>query len=98
VLRNVLERRGELALLQAVGFERAALQRLVMGEHLPLIALGLFIGIAAALAAVLPEGAALPAGLLAATLAGLVAGGFGWCFLAARLALRGPLLPALRNE
>ncbi len=98
VLRNVLERRGELALMQAVGFEHAALYRLVLAEHGLLIALGLLIGIAAAAAAVLPEGAPLPAGLLAATLAGLVAGGFGWCWLAARLALRGPLLRALRNE
>jgi len=74
------------------------LQRMVLSEHLPLIALGLFIGIGAALVAVLPEGAALPVGLLAATLVGLAAGGFGWCWLAAWLALRGSLLRALRNE
>ena len=98
VLRNVLERRGELALLQAIGFERTVLQRMVLSEHLPLIALGLFIGIGAALVAVLPEGAALPVGLLAATLAGLAVGGLGWCWLAAWLALRGSLLRALRNE
>lgn len=98
VMRNVIERRGELALLQAVGFERAALRRLVLREHWMLIALGLFLGIAAALVAVLPEGAAFPAGPLAATLTGLAAGGLGWCWLAARLALRGPLLPALRND
>jgi len=98
VLRNVLERRGELALLQAVGFERSALQRMVLCEHLPLIALGLAIGIVAALVAVLPEGAMLPVGLLAATLAGLVVGGFGWCWLAAWMALRGSLLSALRSE
>jgi len=40
----------------------------------------------------------LPLGQLTATLALLVAGGFGWCWLAAWAALRGPLLPALRNE
>jgi hypothetical protein len=98
VLRSVLERRGELALLEAVGFNRRTLRRLVLSEHWLLIALGLFIGIASALVAVLPEGAALPAGLLTATLAGLVAGGFGWCWLAAWVALRGSLLKALRNE
>jgi len=98
VLRSVLERRGELALMQAVGFERRTLRRLVLGEHWLLIALGLFIGTGAAVVAVLPEGAALPGGLLTATLAGLVAGGFGFCWLAAWMALRGSLLPALRNE
>ena len=99
VMRNVIERRGELALLQAVGFDHAALQRIVLSEHLLLISLGLLIGIVSAAVAVLPTGIAqLPLVLLSATLAGLAAGGFVWCWLAARLALRRPLLPALRNE
>ena len=92
VLRSVMERRGELALMQALGFERRALRRVVLSEH------WLLIGTGAALVAVLPEGAALPGGLLAATLAGLAAGGIGFCWLAAYMALRGSLLPALRNE
>ena len=98
VLRSVLERRGELALMQAVGFDRRALRRLVLSEHWLLIALGLFIGTSADLVAVLPEGATLPGVFLIAALAGLVAGGFACCWLAAWAALRGPLLPALRNE
>ena len=98
VMRSVMERRGELALMQAVGFDRRALRRLVLSEHWLLIALGLFIGTGAALVAVLPEGAALPGGLLTATLAGLLAGGLVFCWLAAWAALRGALLPALRNE
>ena len=98
VLRSVLERRGELALMQAVGFERQTLRRLVLSEHILLIALGLFIGIGAAVVAVLPEGAALPGGVPGATLVGLVAGGFVCCWLAAWGALRGSLLQALRNE
>ena len=40
VLRNVLERRGELGLLVAVGFRRRLLQRLVLSEHGALLALG----------------------------------------------------------
>ena len=98
VLRSVLERRGELALMQAVGFDRRTLRRLVLSEHWLLVALGLFIGTGAAVVAVLPEGAALPGSLLAATLAALVAGALAFCWLAAWAALRGPLLPALRNE
>ena len=98
VLRSVLERRGELALMQALGFDRRALRRLVLSEHWLLITLGMSIGTGAAVAAVLPEGAALPGGLLSATLAGLLAGGFVFCWLAAWMALRGSLLQALRNE
>ena len=102
VWRNVLERRWELALLLAVGFRRTDLQRLVLSEHGLLILLGLAIGLTAALLAILPAlqapGTDLPLGRLGLTLAGLAAGGLLWSRLAARAALRGPLLPALRNE
>src|SRR5205085_1963780 len=54
VLRNVLERRSELALLQAVGFQRSALHRLVLVEHVALLVLGLLVGMLSALVAVFP--------------------------------------------
>jgi ABC-type antimicrobial peptide transport system permease subunit len=102
VLRNVLERRGELALLRAIGFRAAALQRLLLGEHLLLLALGLGVGLVAALVAVFPAastpGARVPFGLLGTLAAALWAGGFAWVWGATALALRGSLLPALRNE
>jgi ABC-type antimicrobial peptide transport system permease subunit len=102
VLRNVLERRGELALLQAVGFSRPALRQLVLSEHWPLILLGVGIGVASALLAVLPSlrsgGSDLPKTWLGAVIFSLALGGMLWSWLAAWAALRGPLLPALRNE
>src|SRR2546425_885221 len=45
VLRNVLERRSELGLLQAVGFTRRSIRWLVLSEHGGLLALGLAVGI-----------------------------------------------------
>jgi ABC-type antimicrobial peptide transport system permease subunit len=102
VLRNVLERRGELALLLAVGFEPGALRRLVLAEHTGLLAAGLALGIGAAAAAVLPSllspGARVPFGSLALTLAAVLANGVLWTWLATVAALRGNLLAALRNE
>ncbi len=102
VLRNVLERRGELGLLLAVGFRPRALQHLVLSEHAALLVLGLGIGIAAAAVAVLPAllspGAHLPYASLAFTLAAILLNGFVWAGLATRYALRGNLLAALRNE
>jgi hypothetical protein len=102
VLRNVLERRGELALLLAVGFQPGALRRLVLAEHTALLAGGLVLGLAAALAAVLPSllslGAPVPFGSLALTLAAVLANGALWTWLATVVALRGKLLAALRNE
>ena len=100
VLRNVFERRGELALMQAVGFERSALQRLVLVEHSALLVLGLLVGTVAALVAVLPAlvtpGAGVPWGSLSLTLLGVLLNGALWTWLATRRALRGRLVDSLR--
>jgi len=102
VLRNVLERRGELGLLRAVGFRTGALQWMVFSEHSLLLGLGLLVGVAAALLAVLPAlsspGAEVPYGTLAGTLLAVLISGVLWTWGATVLALRGPLMSALRNE
>ncbi|MBM4016983.1 MAG: FtsX-like permease family protein [Planctomycetes bacterium] len=102
VLRNVMERREELAVMRAVGFPVRLLRRLILWEHWLLLGLGLAAGLCAAGGAVVPAvraaGAEVPYLLLGATLAAVLASGLAWTYLAARLALRGPLLDALRNE
>jgi ABC-type antimicrobial peptide transport system permease subunit len=102
VLRNVLERRGELALMRAVGFRAKSVERLITAEHFGLLAAGLAVGIPAALLAVPPSmrpaGAPFPYLSLGLTLAAVALVGLVWTYLATRLALRGELLAALRNE
>jgi putative ABC transport system permease protein len=102
VLRNVLERRGELALLLAVGFRARALRWLVLSEHGGLLLLGLVIGILSALVAVLPTvlspASQLPVRSLTGTLGAVFVSGALWTWLATHLALRGKLLDALRDE
>jgi ABC-type lipoprotein release transport system permease subunit len=102
LLRSVWERRGELALLRAVGFRRAALAWLVLAETGCLLAVGLAVGAGAALVAVAPHllggvGEVLwlrLLGLLGLVLiVGLAAGA-----AAVATTLRAPLLPALRRE
>ena len=102
VLRNVLERRSELALLRAVGFRRRSLLGVVAGEHACLVGLGMACGVVAAIVAVLPAirspGAQVPYASLAGTLLAVLVAAVGWTLMATWLALRGPLLPALRSE
>ncbi len=102
VLRNVLERRGELALLLAVGFRPRALKWLVLSEHGALLLLGLASGVIAAAVAVLPSllspATQLPYASLAVTLGAVLLSGALWTWGATVLALRGNLLEALRNE
>ena len=102
VLRNVLERRGELALLRAVGFRRRAIQWMVLSEHWTLLVMGLVCGTVAGLGAVMPlvtaAGTAVPYLSLGITLAAVFMAGLVWTWLATRLALKGPLMEALRSE
>ncbi len=102
LLRNVLERRGELALLRALGFPQRALAVLVLAENGFLLLTGLLCGAGCALLAVAPHLAAradvLPWGQLAGMLALVIAAGLGSSVLAVRAAWRVPMLGALREE
>jgi ABC-type antimicrobial peptide transport system permease subunit len=103
LLRNVLERRRELALLRAVGFGRLHLFVIVLAENAVLLGWGLIAGAASALVAIAPaaaeRGARVPISvngsllLLAVLAAGLVSS-----IVATRAALRAPLVAALRSE
>ncbi len=102
VLRNVMERRGELAVMRAVGLSRGKLRGMVLAEHALLLAVGLVLGVVSALVAVAPalSGAAgrIPVTSMVLLLAGVLVGGLLWVVLATRAAVRGSLLAALRNE
>jgi ABC-type antimicrobial peptide transport system permease subunit len=100
VLRNVHERRAELAVLGALGFQTAQVRRLVLAEHAVLVALGLGLGFAAAMVAVFPAlaGGGLPLGGLALTLLGVSINGLAFAALATWRACRGGMLEALRGE
>jgi hypothetical protein len=105
LLRAVWERRGELALLRALGYRRSMLGWLVLAENGFLLLVGLAAGTLAAVLSVAPHllraGGAVQwpdlaelLGLLAVVLVvGLLAG-----LLAVAGTLRAPLVPALRRE
>jgi hypothetical protein len=102
VARHVLERRGELGLMQALGFLPAALRKLVLGEHVFLLIVGLLLGVVCALIAVWPSvsqgGGDLPVTFLGALLGGVLIFGLLTCWLAVTSAVRGRLLEAIRRE
>jgi ABC-type antimicrobial peptide transport system permease subunit len=102
LLRNAIERRGELATLRAFGFRRLTLSVMLLIENAFLLLTGMAIGTISALIAVGPRilapGSHVPWTSLAVTL--------GIVFLIAMIAsaaavyfvLRAPLLPALKTE
>ena len=72
-LRNVIGRRGELALMRSSGFSRLRLMQLVLLENGMLLGMGLLIGIFAAAVALSPHYAPQAASIPWATLIGLLA-------------------------
>ncbi len=101
VLRNALERRGELAIARAVGFDHAAVRRLVFHEHGVLLALGLAVGAVAAGLALLPAlraERAMPILPILGFLAVIALSGVFWVWAASALATRGRMIDGLRGD
>ena len=102
VVRNLLERQGELAMLRAVGFSRGTLLRMVVYEHIYLLVAGLFAGLICAIVSVAPSIRAaagqLPYGLLVTMTLLIGASGAFWVMIATGVTLRGDILTPLRNE
>ncbi|PYR60824.1 MAG: hypothetical protein DMF91_11290 [Acidobacteria bacterium] len=103
LLRNVLERRRELALLSAAGYRRAHIFAIVLAENALLLGWGLAIGALCALVAIAPaaaeHGGRLPVTASGATLVvAVLVAGLVSSTIATRAALRAPLLESLRAE
>ncbi len=101
MFRNVLERRRELALLRAVGYDRGHVSRMILAEAVLLLSAGLGAGVLSALLAVVPAwtGSGRGPGLmLVILLGGVIVAGLVSSILATRAALGGRMLDALRAE
>ena len=101
-LRNVFERRRELAVLRATGFRRGRLAQLVVWENTLLLLIGLAVGVFSAALTVLPHwlsgGAAVPVGSLMWMLGTVLVVGVAAGLLPLRATMRAPLVAALRGE
>jgi ABC-type antimicrobial peptide transport system permease subunit len=102
VLRNVLDRQGELSMMRAIGFSREALRKMILLEHAGLLLWGLGCGVICAVVAVWPamdsESAMGVAYSIAAIVLAILLSGILWIWLAAAAAMSGKLLDGLRNE
>ena len=102
LLRNVLERRRELALMRAVGYNASHLSLMVLAENAFLLFSGLAIGAGCAIVAIAPawleRGGGVPLLSLGGLLFVVVATGLVASLAATVAAVRSPLLGALRAE
>jgi ABC-type antimicrobial peptide transport system permease subunit len=102
LLRNVFERRRELALLRAVGYNSSHFALMVISENVLMLCCGLAIGFVCALLAIAPvffeRGGRMPNISLGLLLLAVLVSGALASLVATLAALRSPLLPALRAE
>ena len=102
LLRNVLERRRELALLRAVGYNSSHFTLMVIAENACCFSADLITGTVCALLAIAPvffrRGGRLPSISLGLLLLAVLISGLTASIVATWAALRSPLLPALRAE
>ena len=102
LIRNVIERRGELATLRAFGFRQSTLASLVLAENGFLLILGILLGAVSAVVAVAPhilaDASQVPWLSLSLTLVVVFAVGMLASLAAVRAAIKIPLLPALKAE
>ncbi len=102
ILRHVMERKGELGVMQAVGFLPSTLRSMIVEEHAVLLIAGVVVGAVSAAIAVWPSLAQsardLPLGFIGSLMALILACGLVVCFASSAAAMRGRLLDAVRRE
>jgi ABC-type lipoprotein release transport system permease subunit len=102
LLRNVLERRSEIALLRAVGHTPGGLAVMILGENLLVLSAGLGMGTLAALVAMLPQILGVSAdvawGAIAGQLGLVLVAGLLASWWAVRAAASTPIVGSLRGD
>lgn len=102
ILRNILERRRELAILRAGGYDTVRISRMILAENIFILAVGLTAGTVSALIAVIPtvldRGGAPSVWTLVGLLTTVMLVGVTASFAAIHSIMAAPVLPALRSE
>jgi ABC-type antimicrobial peptide transport system permease subunit len=85
-----------------VGFSQKSIRNILLSEHVALLVAGIIFGIFAAMLAILPSfltpGAEIPYLTILIILVIVSLNGVTWTYLAAALAAKQELVPALRKE
>jgi ABC-type antimicrobial peptide transport system permease subunit len=102
LLRNVYERKQELALMLSMGYSQKQVFKIVFTENFFLLVTGFLYGLLAALVGILPSLLSpafnVQGGFLAILTAGIFISGLLWIYFPLRAALKKPLIEALRKE
>ncbi|WP_372751379.1 FtsX-like permease family protein [Labilibaculum sp.] len=102
LMRNILERKKELALLSAIGYQQNSLFKLLFFENVFLLIAGLACGVSAAFIGVLPSllspSFGMPLGYILSLLLGITISGLIWIWIPARMIKKLKIAESLKNE
>lgn len=102
LLRNMLERRSELAVMLAMGFSKSQLFRLIFTENLFLLIVGLAVGTLSAVIGILPSllspAFSVPYGFVVLLLVSVFVSGVLWIFFPTRSILSKNIMKNIREE
>jgi len=102
LLRNLTERKSEIALYQAIGFNNSYILKLIVAENLFILLAGIGIGVIAALAGILPSFISpayqFPGSFIVVLILLILINGLAWIYFPVKSALRKNLVDAMRKE
>ena len=102
LLRNMLERKSELALMTALGFTRTQLFKLVFKENLFLLLVGIVMGLLSAIIGILPSilspSFEIPGSFVFIIIIVVLISGLAWIYFPTKYALKSIPVKALRKE
>jgi hypothetical protein len=102
LLRNLMERKQEIAIYQAIGFDHSYIMKLILVENLCVLLAGVGIGIIAAFVGILPSFFSsafhLPGVFLIIIILLILISGLLWIYFPVKSALKNNLVEVLRKE
>lgn len=102
LLRNMLDRRHEIALMQAMGFDKHRIFRIIFFENLVLLIAGMFIGLLSAFIGIMPSilsnSLEMQSSMMIIILAIIFINGLGWIYFTARSMMKSKMIGALQND
>lgn len=102
IWQNIQERKSEFALLRAIGFSKTSLLQRIITEYLIILASGIAVGSAGAIAVLAPgffsPGFQFPVVWVSGMITAIFISGIAWIYFPAKVALNKDIISALRTE
>jgi len=102
LMRNLLERRGELAVMTALGFRKPQILKIVFLENILILVTGITTGLLAALIGILPSilspAFSMNTGLVTILILAIIISGLVWIYFPARQSLKKISIRALQQD